>query len=108
MCPSRTDEQLDILKFMYPTKDFTMVTLEPNHNTDDVNKLPTAPLLARSDIMRPKSAAMYLNMSLSRLAKLRMASERANGPRFFKVAGCVLYRRDDLDAWVNAHAVGVV
>lgn len=55
--------------------------------------------------MRPKAAARYLGLSESKLAKLRMSDNRADGPRFIKLAGCVVYRRVDLDAWMSAHVV---
>jgi predicted DNA-binding transcriptional regulator AlpA len=55
--------------------------------------------------LRPKEAARYLNLSESKLAKLRMARNRALGPRFIKLAGCVVYRRADLDAWLEAHVM---
>lgn len=54
---------------------------------------------------RPPMAAEYVSISESKLAKLRMASTRHLGPKFMKVAGCVVYRRDDLDIWLAAHLV---
>lgn len=59
-----------------------------------------------ASLLRPKEAAKYLRLSESKLAKLRMAENRAKGPRFVKLAGCVVYRLEDLDQWVNAHVVG--
>lgn len=53
--------------------------------------------------LRPSQAAAYLGISVSKLAKLRMRHSPEAGPRFAKVAGCVLYRRADLDAWLEAH-----
>lgn len=65
------------------------------------------PNLVFADVVyfRPPMAAEYTAISESKLAKLRMASNRHLGPRFAKVAGCVLYRRDDLDMWLAAHLV---
>ena len=53
--------------------------------------------------LRAPQAAKYLGISKSKLAKLRMATNRAEGPRFSKIAGCVIYRRADLDAWIEAN-----
>ncbi|MFD0980430.1 helix-turn-helix domain-containing protein [Tropicimonas aquimaris] len=55
--------------------------------------------------MRPSAAADYLGVSQSHLAKLRMEQNRHKGPAFSKVAGCVVYRRADLDAWLEANVV---
>jgi hypothetical protein len=55
--------------------------------------------------MRPPAAAQYLAVSESYLAKLRMLAGRKKGPAFSKVAGCVIYRRADLDAWIADHVV---
>ena len=85
-----------------------MENLHFGKDTGDDCKQSETPSSDRNDILRPKDAAKYLNISISRIAKLRMEAQRADGPRYFKVAGCVLYRRDDLDAWVNAHAVEAV
>lgn len=55
--------------------------------------------------MKPIEAAMYVGISASKLAKLRLRANRACGPAFVKLAGCVLYRRQDLDAWIEANLV---
>ncbi|MEO1407770.1 MAG: DNA-binding protein [Pseudomonadota bacterium] len=55
--------------------------------------------------MRAQAAAAYLGVSESFLAKLRMRDKRASGPRFIKIAGCVIYRRTDLDDWLEANAI---
>ena len=55
--------------------------------------------------LRPAQAAKYLGISISKLAKLRMVRHRHLGPRFVKVAGCVVYRREDLDSWLQANIV---
>ncbi|NYI28209.1 putative DNA-binding transcriptional regulator AlpA [Sulfitobacter geojensis] len=55
--------------------------------------------------MRPKVAAEYTGVSESTLAKLRMLHNRPNGPSFIKLSGCVVYRRCDLDAWMDRHVV---
>ena len=56
--------------------------------------------------MRPTDAALYTGLSESTLAKLRMRHNRANGPSHIKISGCVVYRRSDLDNWMNQHVVG--
>jgi len=55
--------------------------------------------------LRPVEAARYTSISESTLAKLRMRHNRQDGPAYLKISGCVVYRRDDLDAWMNAHEV---
>ena len=51
--------------------------------------------------MRSNEAARYTGVSKSTLAKLRMRHKRTAGPRFIKLSGCVVYRRSDLDAWME-------
>jgi len=55
--------------------------------------------------MRPAQAALYTGISESTLAKLRMRHNRDKGPRHYKVLGCVIYRRSDLDEWMNNFVV---
>ncbi len=59
-----------------------------------------------SEKMGPAQAARYTGLSKSTLAKLRMRHNRADGPSYLKISGCVIYRRSDLDAWMNQHLVG--
>ncbi len=61
---------------------------------------------APSEHMRPAAAARYTGLSESTLAKLRMRHNRADAPRHIKISGCVIYRRSDLDEWMNKHLVG--
>ncbi|MEP3895179.1 hypothetical protein [uncultured Litoreibacter sp.] len=56
---------------------------------------------------RPPEAAAYLKISESQLSKLRMKQNRVRGPRFANVAGCILYRRVDLDDWVKSKIISV-
>lgn len=56
-------------------------------------------------IMRPNAAATYVGVSASKLAKLRMRDHRLLGPKFSKIAGCIVYRKEDLDAWVEDNVV---
>ena len=49
-------------------------------------------------VMRPPEAARYLTLSVQRLAKLRL---EGGGPRFAKIGRSVLYRRTDLDLWLQ-------
>lgn len=50
-----------------------------------------------SATMRPDAAAAFLSLSTQRLAKMRLFG---GGPPFIKVGRSVLYRRQDLDAWL--------
>ncbi len=56
--------------------------------------------------LRPSEAAAYTGVSLSHLAKLRMEINRGKGPAYAKVAGCVVYRRTDLDQWLADNMIG--
>lgn len=48
-------------------------------------------------------AAVYLGLSESFLAKLRMGIGRETGPRFLKIGErAVRYRREDLDCWMES------
>ncbi|PWJ21425.1 Helix-turn-helix domain-containing protein [Jannaschia seohaensis] len=58
-----------------------------------------------TDYLRPSEAAKYTGHSESTLAKLRMQHKRACGPVFIKRGGVVLYRRADLDAWLNGFVI---
>jgi predicted DNA-binding transcriptional regulator AlpA len=53
-----------------------------------------------STILRPPAAADYLTLSVQRLSRLRL---EGGGPKFIKAGRSVLYRRDDLDAWLQSH-----
>ena len=55
--------------------------------------------------LRPPQAAQYTGLSESTLAKLRMRHKRAEGPRYIKISGCIIYRRSDLDDWMDSHMV---
>lgn len=57
------------------------------------------------EYLRPRAAAGYLGISESTLAKLRMRNNRGSGPRFIKRGGIVIYRRIDLDIWLEEHFV---
>jgi len=52
------------------------------------------------DLLRPKEAAHYLNLGLSTLARHRMSG---TGPVYSKIGGKVVYRRADLDRWVEGN-----
>lgn len=58
--------------------------------------------------LRPCDAAAYTGISLSHLAKLRMDINQGKGPAYSKVAGCIVYRRTDLDKWLADNLVGQV
>ena len=57
------------------------------------------------DYMRSPLAASYTGHSESTLAKLRMRHNRGRGPRFVKRGGVIIYRRADLDAWMEDHII---
>ncbi|WP_206508305.1 helix-turn-helix transcriptional regulator [Silicimonas algicola] len=55
--------------------------------------------------MKPSEASRYTCIPQSTLAKLRMSANRGRGPRFVKLSGTVIYRRSDLDAWIEKNVV---
>ena len=57
------------------------------------------------EIMRTREAARYVCIPESTLAKLRMRANRERGPRFVKLSGTIIYRRSDLDAWIEENVV---
>ncbi len=79
-----------------------MMSIGKNFSVHPYGKITDRPI----EYIRPKAAAEYLGISQSCLAKLRMRANRANGPQFLKQGGSVIYRRCDLDAWMNQHLVG--
>ena len=74
------------------------------------NTEPDAALLrspsAVIEYMRTAEASNYTGLSASTLAKLRMRHNRCDGPKFLKISGCVIYRRSDLDVWMDDHVMG--
>ncbi|MFY0690772.1 MAG: helix-turn-helix domain-containing protein [Paracoccaceae bacterium] len=56
-------------------------------------------------LLNPAEASGYLKVSTSKLAKLRMVLHRGDGPTFIKIGGTVLYRRKDLEKWLEDHTV---
>jgi len=53
-------------------------------------------------------AAIYIKMSRSFLRQDRMNGIRHNrtpGPRYVRIGRRIRYLKDDLDAWLEAHAV---
>lgn len=61
---------------------------------------------SESAYLRQAGAARYIGISESTLARLRMRCNRHAGPRYSKVAGCIIYRKSDLDHWLKANLVG--
>ena len=49
--------------------------------------------------MRPQATADYMQVSASKLAKLRMSGK---GPRYSKVDRVVVYDETDVDDWLEA------
>jgi predicted DNA-binding transcriptional regulator AlpA len=53
-------------------------------------------------LLLPSEAADYLKLTVQTLARWRMARP-GKGPRYYKLGwGLVRYRREDLEAWVQA------
>ena len=50
-------------------------------------------------VYKVPEAARYLGMSTSTLNKWRMFG---NGPPFMKMGSSVLYRKEDLDSWMES------
>jgi hypothetical protein len=50
--------------------------------------------------MRPDAAAAILSISTQRLARMRL---EGGGPPYVKIGRSILYRREDLEAWLAAH-----
>ena len=57
--------------------------------------------------LRPSDASRYLGVSESKLAKLRMLQNRHLGPKFVRAAGCIIYRKRDLDEWIAKNLIEV-
>lgn len=58
------------------------------------------PAPAGQDLLTPREAAEYVRQSTNLLAQLRF---KGQGPKYLKpTPRTVLYRRSDLDAWLNA------
>ncbi|WP_206615595.1 helix-turn-helix transcriptional regulator [Solirhodobacter olei] len=60
-----------------------------------------------SEYLRPPAAAIYCGLSESKLAKMRMRFSQSKGPRYLKIGSVVMYRRSELDAWLDSHIVEV-
>lgn len=59
--------------------------------------------MTETEYLNPEQAGEYLHMTVGHLAQLRY---RGEGPRYLKpTAKTVLYRRGDLDGWLNASTV---
>lgn len=50
------------------------------------------------ELLRPEEAAKFLRLSASTLARWRCTG---NGPRFIKLGGSILYRPEDLQAFIE-------
>lgn len=51
------------------------------------------------ELLKPRDAAAYLGLAVTTLAKIRCISN--DGPVFIRLGRKVMYRREDLDAWLN-------
>jgi excisionase family DNA binding protein len=54
-----------------------------------------------SEVLTSREAAHFLGLSESTLAKLRL---NGNGPIYFKLGRRVVYRRAELEAWLQSRA----
>jgi len=59
----------------------------------------TKPLLPK--VITTRTAARFVGLSESTLAKLRLSG---NGPTYCKLGRRVVYRPEDLDAWLQSRA----
>lgn len=53
-------------------------------------------------LLKPEDAAAALSVTAATLANWRL---RRSGPAFVRINRTVRYRREDLDAWIEAHRV---
>ena len=67
-----------------------------------MENLVSGAISAGSMLLTVEEAADWLRLSASYLNKMRVTGE---GPAFFKPGRRVVYRADDLDAWLNARRV---
>jgi len=68
----------------------------------------TEQILSAKRAMSEIEAAIYIKMSRSFLRQDRMNGIRHNrtpGPRFIRIGRRIRYLKDDLDAWLEAHAI---
>lgn len=56
-----------------------------------------------SPLLRSEQAARYLGLSNATLEKWRLTG---GGPRFSRLGRAVVYRREELDAFVQSHKAG--
>jgi predicted DNA-binding transcriptional regulator AlpA len=61
------------------------------------SSVPSRPMTA-SILLTPKQAARYLNLSVSWLAKRRLAGD---GPPYVKLGGAVRYAEGSLQQWMK-------
>jgi hypothetical protein len=53
------------------------------------------------DYLTTRQAALDFNLSTSWLSKLRLTG---NGPTYCKVGKRILYRRDEIQRWIDSHS----
>ena len=56
----------------------------------------------KNELLNPPSAAVYLAVAISSLAKWRVTGE---GPPFIKIGSSVRYRTADLETWIEGRRV---
>jgi len=72
-----------------------MLSKTSNPSGSSVPSRPMAPLT----LLTPKQAARYLNLSVSWLAKRRLAGD---GPPYVKLGGAVRYAETSLQQWMKS------
>ena len=60
------------------------------------------PTSTAKNVLREPDAASYLGLSR---AYLRQARMHGRGPAFVRIGRAVVYRRDDLDQFLNQHRI---
>jgi excisionase family DNA binding protein len=83
--PSTYDPVIDAWSLRHP---------QPRAQRDAPQKTPGA---ADRPILTTTDAAIYLGLALQTLAKMRLAGD---SPPYFKLGRRVLYKREELDAWL--------
>lgn len=80
-------------------------TATPTHRPEVVSASaptaahPEAAAVTETPYLRPEAAAAFCGLPIASLTTLR---NRGGGPVFFKVGRRVVYRRADLQAWMEA------
>jgi len=52
-----------------------------------------------------KAVSEYYPIPFSTLSKLAMSKNRHKGPAFLKRGSSVIYKREDIEAWLDSHRI---